>query len=96
VVAAVLAVCGRAFLDVSRGAEPRPVDVAGTQAFDGLVNASLGRQAVASVPADRAAMGAAPTTPPATSASPWWAMLINRGGASDPAATVSGWNMESI
>jgi MFS family permease len=68
-------------------------------AFNGLVNASLGRQAVASVPADRAAMGAGANNTARYLGSAIGitvvAIVINHGGA-DPAATVSGWNLAAV
>ena len=69
-------------------------------AFNGVVNASLGRQAVASVPADRAAMGGGANNTARYLGSAIGitvvAILINRGGGADPAATVSGWNVAVI
>jgi hypothetical protein len=67
--------------------------------FNGLVNASLGRQAVASVPADRAAMGSGANNTARYLGSAIGitvvAILINHRGT-DAAATVTGWNLAAV
>lgn len=69
-------------------------------AFNGVVNAALGRQAVASVPADRAAMGSGANNTARYLGSALGitvvALLVSRAGATDPAATVSGWNLAAL
>ncbi len=66
-------------------------------AFNGVVNAALGRQAVASVPADRAAMGSGANNTARYLGSAIGitivAVLINRSGTGEAADTVAGWNL---
>ncbi|NAE18343.1 MFS transporter, partial [Enterococcus hirae] len=66
-------------------------------AFNGVVNAALGRQALASVPADRAAMGGGANNTARYVGSATGitvvAIIVNGSGAPNPASTLSGWNL---
>ena len=66
-------------------------------AFNGVVNAALGRQAVASVPPDRAAMGSGANNTARYLGSAIGitvvAVILNRDGRLDPASTVASWNL---
>jgi hypothetical protein len=69
-------------------------------AFNGVVNAALGRQAVASVPADRAAMGSGANNTARYVGSAIGitivALILNRTGHLDPAGTVASWNLAAV
>ena len=69
-------------------------------AANGILNAALGRQAVASVPAERAAMGSGANNTARYVGSALGitvvALIINRAGAPDAVGVVSGWNMAAL
>lgn len=69
-------------------------------AANGILNAALGFQAVASVPADRAAMGAGANNTARYVGSALGiavvAVLVTRGGAAGAAGVVSGWNAAAL
>jgi len=70
-------------------------------AANGLLNAALGRQAVACVPADRAAMGSGANNTArylgsAVGITVVAVILTRGGGGADPVAVVSGWNLAVV